>query len=211
MLTAIAAVGAIGTLAAMFGLLLGYSAIRFHVEGDPIADQVDALLPQSQCGQCGFPGCRPFAEAVVAGEAEIDQCAPGGEGAMLALAELLGRDPVERGEIADKPKCVAVIDELVCIGCTKCLQSCPVDAIVGAAKQLHGILASECTGCGLCAAPCPVDCIRLEPIPETIGTWKWPYPANQPLHEPPAPPVLASARAPTAAPAAAEVEQREAA
>lgn len=173
MLTAIAAIAG---LAVAFGLLLGYSAIRFRVEGDPIADQVDALLPQSQCGQCGYPGCRPYAEAVASGEAEINLCAPGGEATMLAIADLLGREPVEVGEIEETPKQVAVIDEKACIGCTKCLQTCPVDAIVGAAKQLHGIIASECTGCGLCKAPCPVDCIYLKPIPETLANWKWPYP-----------------------------------
>ena len=174
------AIAAIAALAAVFGLLLGYSAIRFHIDGDPIADQIDGLLPQSQCGQCGFPGCRPYAEAVAAGDAEINLCAPGGEATMLALADLLGREPVEVGEAVEKPKSIAVIDEKVCIGCTKCLQACPVDAIVGAAKQLHGIIASECTGCGLCLQPCPVDCIDLKPIPQTIGNWKWPYPANQP-------------------------------
>ncbi|WP_058557042.1 electron transport complex subunit RsxB [Thiohalocapsa sp. ML1] len=173
MLTAIAA---IALLAAVFGLLLGYSAIRFHIDGDPIADQVDALLPQSQCGQCGYPGCRPYAEAVAAGEADINLCAPGGESTMLAIADLLGREPIELGDIVEKPKCVAVIDEKACIGCTKCLQVCPVDAIVGAAKQLHGVIGAECTGCGLCMEPCPVDCIQLQPIPQTIGTWKWPYP-----------------------------------
>lgn len=170
------AIVAIASLAVAFGLLLGYSAIRFRVEGDPIADQVDALLPQSQCGQCEYPGCRPYAEAVASGEAEINLCSPGGEGTMRAIADLLGREPVEVGEIEETPKQVAVIDEQTCIGCTKCLQSCPVDAIVGAAKQLHGIIASECTGCGLCAAPCPVDCIHLVPVPETVANWKWPYP-----------------------------------
>lgn len=169
-------IAAIAGLAVGFGLLLGYSAIRFRVEGDPIADQVDALLPQSQCGQCGYPGCRPYAEGVASGEAEINLCAPGGEGTMLAIADLLGREPVEVGEIEETPKQVAVIDEKVCIGCTKCLQACPVDAIVGAAKQLHGIIANECTGCGLCLDPCPVDCIYLEPVPETVANWRWPYP-----------------------------------
>ena len=183
MLTAILAMAA---LAAVFGLLLGYSAIRFHIEGDPIADQVDALLPQSQCGQCGYPGCRPYAEAVASGEAEINDCAPGGESTMLAIADLLGREPVEVGDVVEKPKCVAYIDEQACIGCTLCLQACPVDAIVGAAKQLHGILTSECTGCELCTKPCPVACIHLVPVPETIATWKWPYPARAPAKAPPA-------------------------
>jgi electron transport complex protein RnfB len=181
MLIAIAAVAA---LAAVFGLLLGYSAIRFHIDGDPIADQVDALLPQSQCGQCGYPGCRPYADAVAAGEAEINLCAPGGEATMLSMADLLGREPVELGEVEAAPKSVAVINAQECIGCTKCLQVCPVDAIVGAAKQLHAVIASECTGCGLCREPCPVNCVRMEPIPDSIASWKWPYPANQPWPRP---------------------------
>jgi len=172
MLTAITAMA---LLAGVFGLLLGYSAIRFHIDGDPIADQVDALLPQSQCGQCGYPGCRPYAEAVA-----------GGEAAMLAIADLLGREPMAVGEAVEKPKCIAVIDEQTCIGCTLCLQACPVDAIVGAAKQLHGIIASECTGCELCTKPCPVECIHLVPVPQTIATWKWPYPARVQAKAPPA-------------------------
>jgi len=169
---------AFAILAITFGLLLGYSAMRFHIEGDPIADQVDALLPQTQCGQCGFPGCRPYAEAVARGEAEINKCVPGGEATVLALADLLGKEPValEAGE--EKPRALAVIDEQECIGCTLCLQACPVDAILGAAKQLHGIIASECTGCELCLPPCPVECIHMVPVKEDIRTWKWPYPAR---------------------------------
>ena len=172
------AVVAIALLAGGFGLLLGYSAIRFRVDGDPIADQIDALLPQSQCGQCGYPGCRPYAEAVASGEAEINLCSPGGEATMLAMADLLGREPVEVGEVEEKPKSIALIDEQECIGCTKCISACPVDAILGATKQLHGVIASECTGCGLCVDTCPVDCIHMQPLPETLGTWKWPYPAR---------------------------------
>jgi electron transport complex protein RnfB len=175
------AILAIAALAALFGVLLGYSAIRFHIDGDPIADQAEALLPQSQCGQCGYPGCRPYAEAVAKGEAEINLCIPGGEATMLELADLLGREPAEMGEIVEKPKAKARIDEKVCIGCTKCLQTCPVDAIVGATKQLHAIINSECTGCELCVSSCPVDCIHMVPIPETLATWKWPYPTSLPV------------------------------
>lgn len=197
-------IAAIAILASLFGLLLGYSAIRFHVDGDPIADQVDALLPQSQCGQCGYPGCRPYAEAVASGAAEINLCAPGGEGTMLAVADLLGREPVEVGEIEEQPKRYAVIDEQTCIGCTKCVQTCPVDAIIGAAKQLHGIVASACTGCELCVDPCPVECIRMVPVVETIATWKWPYPQRLPAVGAPA----ATAGDDSAAP---DPSQREAA
>ncbi|HKK14008.1 MAG TPA: electron transport complex subunit RsxB [Gammaproteobacteria bacterium] len=175
------AILALGILAGLFGLLLGYSAIRFRVEGEPIVEQINAILPQTQCGQCGYAGCRPYAEAIAAGEAEINQCPPGGEANIQALADLLGRDPLplneEHGE--HKGKQVAVIDESTCIGCTLCLQACPVDAILGAAKQMHTVIAVECTGCELCIEPCPVDCIDMVPVRETIGTWKWPFPEDR--------------------------------
>ena len=175
------AVIAIAGLATLFGLLLGYSARRFHVEGDPIVEKIDALLPQTQCGQCGFPGCRPYAESIAQGESEINRCPPGGETTMIALADLLGRDPVPLdGEAAEeKPKSVAVIDEQECIGCTLCIQACPVDAILGAAKQMHTVIASECTGCELCLPPCPVECIDMVPIPVGTTNWTWPYPARE--------------------------------
>lgn len=165
-------------LSLIFGLLLGYSAIRFRVEGDPIADQIDALLPQTQCGQCSYAGCRPYAEAIANGEAEINRCPPGGEVTMIALAELLGRDPIplEDEEAAAKPKAVAIIIEKDCIGCTLCIQACPVDAILGAAKQMHTVIEAECTGCELCIPPCPVECIDMVPIKDTTDTWRWPLP-----------------------------------
>ena len=169
---------AIGVLAALFGLLLGYSAIRFRVESDPVVEQIDALLPQTQCGQCTYAGCRPYAEAIAAGEADINQCPPGGEATIQALADLLGVDAkplnAEHGEHTEKR--VAVIDEQVCIGCTLCIQACPVDAILGAAKQMHTVIESECTGCDLCVPPCPVDCIDMVPVERDIRAWKWPYP-----------------------------------
>jgi electron transport complex protein RnfB len=161
-----------------FGLVLGYSSIRFKVEGDPLVDKIDAVLPQTQCGQCSFPGCRPYAEAIAKGEAEINRCPPGGEEGVRALADLLGVEPkplnAELGP--EKPKSVALIDELKCIGCTLCIQACPVDAILGAAKHMHTVIAAECTGCELCLAPCPVDCITMEPIKESPATWQWPSP-----------------------------------
>ncbi len=172
------AIGAIALLALLLGAVLGYSALRFHVAGNPIAERVDQILPQTQCGQCGYPGCRPYAEAVAKGEAEINLCAPGGEAVVIALADLLGRDPMPVGEGAEQPKAVARIDEGACIGCTLCLQACPVDAIVGAAKSMHTVIASECTGCGLCVKPCPVECIQLIPLGEGIQTWRWPDPSG---------------------------------
>lgn len=173
----ITAIITISLLSILFGLLLGYSAIRFHVDGDPIVDQIDALLPQTQCGQCGYAGCRPYAEAIAEGE-EANKCPPGGEVTMVALSELLGRDPVslEDEEAAEKPKSVAFIVEEECIGCTLCIQACPVDAILGAAKSMHTVIADECTGCELCLPPCPVECIHMHPIEENISNWKWPFP-----------------------------------
>jgi len=174
------AVLAITGLASAFGLLLGYANIRFHVEGDPITDQIEKILPQTQCGQCGFAGCRPYAEAIAAGEAEINRCPPGGESTMVALADLLGRDPIPLdAEAAEpKPKAIALIKEAECIGCTLCLQACPVDAIIGAAKQLHVVIAKECTGCERCLPPCPVDCIVMQPKPLGTDNWRWPFPTS---------------------------------
>ena len=164
-------------IAIVLGGVLGFSAVKFRVEGNPLVDKIDAILPQTQCGQCGYPGCRPYAEAIAAGEADINRCPPGGEEGIHKLADLLGVEfkPFGSGTVI-KPKAVAFIDENLCIGCTLCFQACPVDAIAGAAKQMHTIIASECTGCELCVAPCPVDCISMVPITEKITTWKWKYP-----------------------------------
>ncbi len=174
MLTAIAALSA---LAALFGLLLGYADLRFKVESDPVVDQIDALLPQTQCGQCGFPGCRPYAEAIANEEADINLCPPGGEAAMIGLADLLGREPTPLDEeTANRVPSVALIREEECVGCTACIRACPVDAIIGAAKQMHTVVTKYCTGCKLCVEPCPVDCIDIEPMKPTIADWKWPMP-----------------------------------
>ena len=173
------AVAVISLLALAFGLLLGFSAIRFRVEGDPIADNIDALLPQTQCGQCTYPGCRPYAEAIANGEAPINQCPPGGEAGIKALADLLGLEelPLNPDNGEEQAATVAVIDEEVCIGCTLCIQACPVDAIVGAAKLMHTVIEQECTGCDLCLPPCPVDCIDMVERSADAGEWRWPQPA----------------------------------
>jgi electron transport complex protein RnfB len=164
-------------ISVLLGAVLGFSAIKFKVEGNPLVDKIDAVLPQTQCGQCGFPGCKPYATAIASGEAEINKCPPGGEEGIQKLAELLGKEFIPFGEgAAPKAKAVALIDESTCIGCTLCLQACPVDAIVGAAKQMHTIIEQECTGCELCIAPCPVDCITMEPVKTSIVGWKWSYP-----------------------------------
>lgn len=174
------AVVALAFLGLFFGVLLGYSAIHFKVEEDPVADKVSELLPQSQCGQCGFPGCKPYAEAIASGAAPINLCPPGGEPVMKNIANLLGVPPVAVGDgSAPKPKCVAVIDEQVCIGCTVCIKACPVDAILGATRLMHTVITSECTGCEKCMEPCPVDCIKMVPIPQTVTTWAWPIPGQR--------------------------------
>lgn len=176
--TMILAVVVLGLFGFCFGLLLGYTAIRFKVEGEPVVDQLNDLLPQQQCGKCSYPGCRPYAEALAKGETEINQCLPGGETTMLALAELLDQTPKPlKGAVDMEPtKKLAVIDENNCIGCTLCIQACPVDAILGAPRQLHTVIAQECTGCELCITPCPVNCISMESLPENLNSWKWPYP-----------------------------------
>ena len=165
-------------LAAAFGALLGFAAEKFKTEGNPIADEINNILPQTQCGQCGYPGCRPYAEAIADGEA-INKCPPGGEAGVQALADLLDLEPLpldaEHGE-AKKVTTVAFIREDECIGCTKCIQACPVDAILGAAKQMHTVIISECTGCDLCVEPCPVDCIDMIAQEESLKTWHWQLP-----------------------------------
>ena len=177
MLSAILVMAGIGLV---LGAILGWAAIRFRVQEDPLVDQIDSILPQTQCGQCGYAGCRPYAEAMAKGEADINRCPPGGDAVIKSLAELLGVDPKPLGEgLEHKPKAVAVIDEDACIGCTLCIQACPVDAIVGAAKQMHIIVSDRCTGCELCVAPCPVDCIHMEVVKEDLNTWKWRYPIYQ--------------------------------
>lgn len=131
-----------------------------------LSDQIDALLPQTQCTKCGYAGCRPYADAIAAGEADINQCPPGGEAGVGKLAQLLHRvpAPLNPANGYEQPLSVAVIDEARCIGCALCLAACPVDAIVGAAKRMHTVIASHCTGCDLCLQPCPMDCIAMMPV-----------------------------------------------
>jgi len=171
MTSIIIAVLALAALAAVFGALLGYSSIRFKVKADPIVEELDAMLPQTQCGQCGYPGCKPYAQAISEGD-DVNKCPPGGDAVMRQLAERMGIEPQElEGE--EKPKLIAFIREDECIGCTKCIQACPVDAIMGATRQMHTVITDECTGCELCVAPCPTDCIDMLPIEITTKNWQW--------------------------------------
>jgi electron transport complex protein RnfB len=137
------------------------------------ADQIEDLLPQTQCTKCGYPACRPYAEAIASGEANINQCPPGGIEGVRRLSALTGRPviPINPANGVERPRPVAYIDESLCIGCTLCIQACPVDAIIGAAKQMHNILPSLCTGCDLCVAPCPVDCISMIPVTDSRTGW----------------------------------------
>jgi len=160
-------------LALGLGLVLGYAAIKFKVKGNPLVDQIDAILPQTQCGQCNYPGCRPYAEAIASGEAPINQCPPGGQEGVDALADFLGVEtlPLNKENGETQPEHVVYIDEQVCIGCTLCIQACPVDAIVGASKLMTTIIADECTGCDLCIPVCPVDCIHVLEVAPTLSTY----------------------------------------
>jgi len=174
------AVLALVGLGLAFGAILGFAAIKFKVEADPIIDQIDAILPQTQCGQCGHPGCRPYAQAIADGE-PINRCPPGGQATINTLADLLGVDAIsldeEHGEESAIPN-IAYIREDECIGCTKCIQACPVDAILGAAQVMHTVIVDECTGCDLCVEPCPVDCIDMIPSITGIPAWQWALPKD---------------------------------
>jgi len=145
-----------------FLVLLGLGNTA-KAEGKSLVEQIDAVLPQTQCTQCDFDGCMPYAEAIAKGEAEINQCPPGGQVGVDALAELLGREvlPLNETHGETKPKRIAIVDEKACIGCTLCIQACPVDAFVGSSKVMTQVIAEECTGCDLCLPVCPVDCIDM--------------------------------------------------
>jgi electron transport complex protein RnfB len=161
------ALGGMVALSTVFGFLIVWVSKKFKVEGNPIVEQINAILPQTQCGQCSYPGCKPYAEAIAKGEAPINQCPPGGQEGIKKLAELLDVEVMElnpENGVEEEDQVVEIV-EADCIGCTKCIQVCPVDAIVGAAKQMHTVILDECTGCDLCIPACPVDCIIKIPAP----------------------------------------------
>ena len=158
----------ISFVALLFGFVVMWVSKKFKVEGNPIVEQINAILPQTQCGQCNFPGCKPYAEAIASGEAAINQCPPGGEEGIKKLADLLDLEVLELNPENGEEEAIDMVVEVVekdCIGCTKCIQVCPVDAIIGAAKQMHTIILDVCTGCDLCIPACPVDCIIPIPAP----------------------------------------------
>ena len=156
------AVLTISAIALFAGLALGLAVRSIPASDDKLVDRVNELLPQTQCAQCGYPGCRPYARAIIDGDADINLCPPGGDDTVQRLARLLGREPLPLAQ-STQPA-IAIIDEAACIGCYHCRDACPVDAIVGAPQYMHTVIASECTGCELCVAPCPVDCISMRPL-----------------------------------------------
>ena len=174
MLTAIASLTVLGLT---LGWLLGLAARYLKVEGNPLVEKVEALLPGSQCGQCGFPGCGPAAEAVVNGEAPVTVCPPGGRALAKELAGLLGVT-VNLAGVEDKVPVVAHVHENLCVGCTKCFKRCPTDAIIGGPKMIHAVFPDACTGCEKCFDVCPTECIEMRPVAVTLHTWYWPNPAQ---------------------------------
>lgn len=156
------AVFTIALIALVAGLGLSFASRRLPSDAGDLVEQVNELLPQTQCAQCGYPGCRPYANAIVDGSADINLCPPGGDITVQRLAALLGKEVLPLVEHVEPS--VAVIDETLCIGCVHCRNACPVDAIVGAQHFMHTIIESECTGCELCVAPCPVDCISMRSL-----------------------------------------------
>lgn len=165
----------IALLGILMGTALGFAAQFFAVEGNPLKDEVEELLPGSQCGQCGYPGCGPAAEAVANGEAPVTMCPPGGKALAESLAEKMGVS-IDLSDVEEKAPTVAFVHEHLCVGCTKCFKRCPTDAIVGGPKQIHAVFADACTGCEKCFDVCPTECIEMRPVQATLQTWYWPLP-----------------------------------
>jgi electron transport complex protein RnfB len=168
----VAAIFSLTVLGAVFGLLLGVAARYLKVEGNPLVAEIEKLLPGSQCGQCGYPGCIGAAQALAEGNAAVTLCPPGGVALAQALAAKLGVEADLSG-VEDKGPMIAEIKEEICIGCTRCFKVCPTDAIMGAAQQIHVVFREACTACGKCEAVCPTESVKLQPIPVTLQSWHW--------------------------------------
>ncbi len=167
--TAMISLTAIGLV---LGLLLAYAAKAFKVESSPIVDELEVLMPGSQCGQCGFPGCRPAAEALAEGNAPVTLCPPGGKSLAEQFAKILGVE-VDLSGVDEPEPMVAKVDEATCIGCARCFKVCPTDAIVGAPKQIHAVVADACTACEKCISICPTECLKMQPVEVNLKNWRW--------------------------------------
>lgn len=165
----------LAVMGVVLGALLGFASRHLAVEGNPLQAQIEALLPGSQCGQCGFPGCGPAAQALVDGQAQPTLCPPGGRALAAELADLLGSS-VDLSDLEDSVPMVAYVHESLCIGCTKCFKRCPTDAVLGASKQIHSVFDDACIGCRKCFEVCPTECIEMRPVQPTLQTWYWPKP-----------------------------------
>lgn len=170
------AIISLAVLGLFLGTTLGIADKYLKVEGNPLADEIEAMLPGSQCGQCGFPGCSPAAAALAEGEATVTLCPPGGKDLAEALASKLGVE-VDLSAVADQDPQVATINESLCIGCTKCFKRCPTDAILGGPKQIHAVMSEACTGCEKCVDICPTECVSMKPVKVTLKDWHWPKPS----------------------------------
>lgn len=172
----ILAISVLMFLGLSIGVVLGAASKFFAVEGNPLQEEIEAMLPGSQCGQCGFPGCSPAAEALANGSAEVTICPPGGRTLAQQLADKLGVS-IDLSGMEDKAPMIAKVRGELCIGCTKCFKRCPTDAIVGASKQIHAVISDACTGCEKCYDVCPTECIEMRPVQVTLQNWHWPKPA----------------------------------
>jgi electron transport complex protein RnfB len=171
----IAAIASLTVLGLGLGALLGLAARHLKVEGNPVVERIESLLPGSQCGQCGYPGCSAAAEAVGDGQAPVTLCPPGGRALAEEIAAILGVS-VDLSDVQDKAPRVAHVYEKLCIGCTKCMKRCPTDAILGAPKMIHVVFTDACTGCEKCFEACPTESIEMRPVQPTLQTWHWPLP-----------------------------------
>lgn len=180
MLEAILSLTALGLF---LGIILGIAARYLKVESNPLVEEIEQMMPGTQCGQCGYPGCAPAAEALAKGEAEVTLCPPGGKSLAAALAEKLNVE-IDLAQMEIKEKTLAFVNEDLCIGCTRCFQVCPTDSLIGAPQQLHTVIPNICTSCEDCIDMCPTGALTMEPIEKTMQTWHWPKPEN-PNHEAP--------------------------
>ena len=165
------------TLGIVLGTILGLAARYLKVEGNPLVEEIEQMMPGTQCGQCGYPGCAPAEEGLVKGEAEVTLCPPGGKSLAAALAEKLGVE-VDLSKMENKDKALAFVNEDLCIGCTRCFQVCPTDSLLGAPQQLHTVISDICTSCEDCIDICPTGALSMVVVEKTVQTWHWPMPKS---------------------------------